>query len=64
MAVVQTPAPGIQPLTAVLSRYWELTATDITADLTFSYLDPTDIPGTVTEANLHFQRPAVLKGCR
>ncbi|HEV7508554.1 MAG TPA: fibronectin type III domain-containing protein, partial [Thermoanaerobaculia bacterium] len=56
VAVVQTPAPGIQPLTAVLTRYWRLTATGVTADVTLSYLDPTDIPGTVTEANLHFLR--------
>jgi uncharacterized repeat protein (TIGR01451 family) len=53
VAAVQTPAPGIQPLTAVISRYWRLTATGITADVTFNYLDPADIPGTVTEANLH-----------
>ncbi len=53
VAAVQTPAPGIQPLTKVITRYWRLTATGITADVTFSYLDPTDIPGTVTEANLH-----------
>ncbi|HEX4495428.1 MAG TPA: IPTL-CTERM sorting domain-containing protein [Thermoanaerobaculia bacterium] len=55
-AVVQTAAPGVQPLSKVLTRYWTLTATGITADITFSYLDPTDIPGTVTEANLHFLR--------
>ena len=56
VAAVQTPAPGIQPLTKVITRYWRLTARGITADLTFSYLDPADIPGTVTEANLHFLR--------
>jgi uncharacterized repeat protein (TIGR01451 family) len=53
VAAVQTPAPGIQPLTAVITRFWRLTATGITADVTFNYLDPADIPGTVTEANLH-----------
>jgi uncharacterized repeat protein (TIGR01451 family) len=52
-AAVQTAAPGIQPLSKVITRYWRLTATGITADVTFSYLDPADIPGTVTEANLH-----------
>ncbi len=52
VAAVQTPAPGIQPLTDVITRYWRLTATGVTADVTFSYLDPADIPGTVTEANL------------
>src|SRR6185312_11027181 len=56
VAAVQTPAPGIQPLTAVLTRYWRLTATGVTADVTFSYLDPADIPGTVTEANLRALR--------
>ena len=53
-AVFQTPAPGIQPLSQVITRYWRLTAAGITSDITFNYLDPTDIPGTVTEANLHF----------
>ena len=52
-AVFQTTAPGIQPVSQVITRYWRLTAAGITSDVTFSYLDPTDIPGTVTEANLH-----------
>jgi uncharacterized repeat protein (TIGR01451 family) len=52
-AVFQTTAPGIQPLSQVITRYWRLTAAGITSDVTFSYLDPADIPGTVTEANLH-----------
>jgi uncharacterized repeat protein (TIGR01451 family) len=56
VAAVQAPAPGIQPLGKVLARHWRLTAAAVTADLTFNYLDPTDIPGTVTEANLHFLR--------
>src|SRR5262249_55356019 len=34
-----------------LQRYWTLTGTSVTADLTFTYLDPTDIPGTAVEAN-------------
>ncbi len=53
VAAIQTAAPGIQPLSKVITRYWRLTATGITSDVTFSYLDPADIPGTVTEANLH-----------
>ncbi len=53
VGVVQTAAPGIQPASQVITRYWKLTATGVTADVTFSYLDPADIPGTVTEANLH-----------
>ena len=56
VAAVQTAAPGIQPASQVITRYWKLTATGITADVTFSYLDPADIPGTVTEANLHVLR--------
>jgi uncharacterized repeat protein (TIGR01451 family) len=56
VASVQTPAPGIQPLSKVLTRFWNLTATGVTADVTFNYLDPADIPGTVTEANLKFLR--------
>src|SRR6185295_8736679 len=34
-----------------LQRYWTLTATGVTADLTFTYLDPPDVPGTAVEAN-------------
>ena len=56
VAAVQTPALGVQPLSKVLNRSWRFTATGITSDITVSYLDPIDIPGTVTEANLHFLR--------
>jgi uncharacterized repeat protein (TIGR01451 family) len=56
VAAVQTAAPGIQPLTKVITRYWNFTATGITADVTVSYLDPIDIPGTVTEGSLRFFR--------
>jgi uncharacterized repeat protein (TIGR01451 family) len=52
VAAVQGPAPGIQPPPKVLQRYWKLNATGITTDITFNYLDPPDVPGTVTEANL------------
>jgi uncharacterized repeat protein (TIGR01451 family) len=52
----ETTAPGIQPVTKAITRYWALTATGITADITFNYLDPADIPGTVTEANLRVLR--------
>ncbi len=48
---VQATAPSIQPAAMALSRYWTLTATGVTADLTFTYLDPADIPGTATEGN-------------
>jgi uncharacterized repeat protein (TIGR01451 family) len=52
VAAIQSAAPGIQPAAKVLSRYWTLNASGITADVTFNYLDPPDVPGTVTEANL------------
>lgn len=48
---VQGPQPNIADPTKALQRYWTLTGTGVTADLTFNYLDPTDIPGTATEAN-------------
>jgi uncharacterized repeat protein (TIGR01451 family) len=56
VATVQGADPSFPAGTNEINRYWRLTATGITADLTFSYLDPTDIPGTVTEANLHVFR--------
>ncbi len=56
VAAIQTADPNLPAGTKTLTRYWQLTATGITADVTFSYLDPADIPGTVTEANLHVFR--------
>jgi hypothetical protein len=50
-SAVQGTAPGFTPATLAIGRHWNLTASGITADLTFSYLDPVDL-GTVTEANL------------
>ena len=47
---VQGAQPNIPNPGNALSRYWTLTGTGITADLTFNYLDPTDI-GVATEAN-------------
>ena len=48
---VQGPQPNILSPTHALQRYWTLTeGGDVTADLTFTYLDPTDIPGTATES--------------
>ncbi|MGA9772858.1 MAG: C25 family cysteine peptidase [Blastocatellia bacterium] len=47
---VQGPQPNIADPTKALQRYWTLTATGVTADLTFNYLDPTDIPVTANEA--------------
>ncbi|MEN3333049.1 MAG: trimeric autotransporter adhesin [Blastocatellia bacterium] len=48
---VKGPQPNIATPTRALQRYWTLTATGVTADLTFNYLDPTDIPAGATEAN-------------
>lgn len=51
---VQGPQPNVNPATS-LQRYWTLTeGGDITADLQFNYLDPTDIMGT--EANYRLIR--------
>jgi hypothetical protein len=47
---VQGPQPNIADPTKALQRYWTLTATGVTADLTFNYLDPTDIPVTANES--------------
>ena len=52
----QTAQPNFPNPAKALSRYWTLTGTGITADLTFNYLDPTDIPGTATEANFVIQK--------
>jgi hypothetical protein len=48
---VQGPQPNIVTPSHALQRYWTLTATGVTADLTFNYLDPTDIPVTAVENN-------------
>jgi S-layer family protein/all-beta uncharacterized protein len=48
---VQGAQPNIATPTKALQRYWTLTGTGVTADLTFNYLDPTDIPGTANENN-------------
>jgi len=51
VAAINTAQPNIPTPSKALSRYWKLTGTGITSDLTFNYLDPADIPGTATEAN-------------
>jgi hypothetical protein len=48
---VASPQPNIPTPSKALSRHWKLTGTGVTSDLTFTYNDPTDIPGTATEAN-------------
>lgn len=54
---VQGIAPNISPPDSAITRHWEVISTDVTsADLTFNYLDPIDIPGTVTEADLLLYR--------
>ncbi len=47
---VQGPQPNLADPSKALQRYWTLTATGVTADLTFNYLDPPDVPGTANEA--------------
>jgi hypothetical protein len=54
---IQTAQPNIVDPTKALSRYWTLFEFEnITADLTFQYLDPADIPPTANEANFVIQR--------
>ncbi len=48
---VQGPQPNMLVPSKALQRYWTLNATGVTADLTFNYLDPTDIPVTANENN-------------
>jgi len=48
---VQGPQPNVADPAYALQRYWKLTGTGLTANLTFNYLDPTDIPVTATEVN-------------
>jgi uncharacterized repeat protein (TIGR01451 family) len=56
VAAVQATAPNIFPPGKAITRYWNVAATGLTLDLTLSYLDPQDLPGTVTEANLVLYR--------
>ncbi|QYO65804.1 Calx-beta domain-containing protein [Leptolyngbya sp. 7M] len=46
---VGTVQPNIPNPSKALSRHWKLSGTGVTSDLTFSYLDPADIPGTANE---------------
>jgi len=48
------PAPFISAVAA--SRFWSLDATDITANLTFTYLDPADLAGGADETLLRAYR--------
>ena len=50
VTATQTTAPVVDA-TRSLKRYWTLSGSGITSDLTFYYLDPTDIPVTSTESN-------------
>jgi uncharacterized repeat protein (TIGR01451 family) len=57
VASVQSQAPNISPPDKAVLRYWNIDAPAITAaDLTLSYLDPADLPPTITEANLVMYR--------
>lgn len=55
---VQTAHPNILYPSKALSRYWQVfSSQNITsADLIFSYLDPTDIPTTTNEADFVIER--------
>lgn len=54
---VQGAHPNFLTPAKALSRYWTLTGPGIaSANLTFNYLDPTDIPATATEANFVIQK--------
>ena len=53
VTATQTTAPVVNAATS-LKRYWTLNGAGITTDLTFHYLDPTDIAGT--EANYRIIR--------
>jgi hypothetical protein len=48
---VEGTMPGLVDAGRSLQRYWAITAADLTADLTFNYLDPTDIPATADETS-------------
>ncbi len=52
---VQASQPNISVPGLALQRYWTLTGTGVTGDVTFSYLDPADIPVTATEGNFLIQ---------
>jgi hypothetical protein len=55
---VQSAEPNIQDPSKALSRYWQVYGgPNITAaNLTFNYLDPTDIPPSATESRFVIQR--------
>jgi hypothetical protein len=48
---VQGPQPNVVTPAGALQRYWTLTGAGVTADLTFNYLDPTDIPSPPSSEN-------------
>jgi len=53
VAAVQGKAPQIAPADLAIDRHWVLAGSGVdSADVTFSYLDPADLPATVTEADL------------
>jgi hypothetical protein len=52
----QTVAPDFPTPQTAISRHWNIIASDITADLTFSYLDPADLPAGIDEAELEVFR--------
>ncbi len=54
---IQSSQPNIFDSTKALSRYWEVVEGGyITANLTFHYVDPIDIPASANESNFLIQR--------
>lgn len=56
-SAIQSFSPGIVPTSNAISRYWTLSATGVTADLTFTYLDA-DL-NALDETLLHVYRREV-----
>jgi hypothetical protein len=56
-SATQTAHPALADPTKALSRYWTLTGPGggFTANLTFNYLDPPDVPATANENNFVIQ---------
>lgn len=52
MRAVGSRAPLIAPADKAIKRHWLVDAPGMTANLSFTYLDPLDLPATLSEANL------------
>lgn len=56
VVAIQGTAPLITPVDDAILRHWSLTASGVTANLTFTYLDPADLPAGIDEAGLRIYR--------